>query len=43
MRRIYVLLPGQSEASSVLNIYPYNSGHLMIIPYRETGSLEDLS
>ena len=28
---------------AVLNVYPYNSGHLMIIPYREVSALEDLS
>jgi len=38
----HVLLRGKS-CFAVLNVYPYNSGHLMIIPYRETGALEDLS
>ena len=38
----FVLARGKS-CFAVLNIYPYNSGHLMIIPYRETGALEDLS
>jgi ATP adenylyltransferase len=28
---------------AVLNVYPYNSGHLMIIPYREIAALEELS
>jgi len=37
----FVLARGKS-CFAVLNIYPYNSGHLMIIPYRETGALEDL-
>lgn len=27
----------------VLNIYPYNTGHLLIIPNRHTASLSDLS
>ncbi|ADV65510.1 HIT family protein [Desulfurococcus mucosus] len=27
----------------VLNAYPYNSGHVMVAPYRHVGSLEDLS
>ena len=28
---------------AVLNRYPYNNGHLMIVPFRHTGSLADLS
>lgn len=27
----------------VMNRYPYNNGHLLISPYRHTGSLKDLS
>jgi len=27
----------------VLNLYPYNSGHLMVVPYRHVPSYEDLS
>jgi ATP adenylyltransferase len=38
----FVLARGKS-CFAVLNIFPYNTGHLMIIPYRETGALEDLS
>ncbi len=26
----------------VLNIYPYNPGHLMVVPYRHVGRLSDL-
>jgi len=38
----YVLARGKS-CFAILNLYPYNSGHIMVIPYRETGALEDLS
>jgi ATP adenylyltransferase len=27
----------------VLNLYPYNNGHLMVVPYRHTGTLASLS
>jgi ATP adenylyltransferase len=27
----------------VLNAYPYGSGHLLVVPYRHVGSLEELS
>lgn len=27
----------------MLNSYPYNPGHLMVVPYRHTDSLEDLT
>jgi len=26
----------------VLNLYPYNNGHLMVVPYRHVGTLSDL-
>ncbi|MEZ0297039.1 MAG: HIT domain-containing protein [Candidatus Methylacidiphilales bacterium] len=38
----FVLLRAKSFFS-LLNLYPYNLGHLMIVPYRATGNLEDLS
>jgi ATP adenylyltransferase len=28
---------------AVLNLYPYNPGHLMVVPYRRVADLEDLS
>ena len=28
---------------SVLNLYPYNPGHLMVVPYRRVSELEDLT
>lgn len=27
---------------AVLNLYPYNAGHLMVVPYRRVSELEDL-
>ncbi len=37
----YVLARGKS-CFAVLNIYPYSTGHLMIVPYRATGDLDEL-
>ncbi|MEO8168397.1 MAG: HIT domain-containing protein [bacterium] len=27
----------------IMNLYPYNSGHLMIVPYKQTARLDELS
>lgn len=32
-----------SEAFAILNAYPYGTGHLLVMPFREIGTLEDLS
>lgn len=37
----YILFRGK-ESFIVLNLYPYNNGHLMVAPYRHIGNLEDL-
>ncbi|MCE0482667.1 MAG: HIT domain-containing protein [Methylacidiphilales bacterium] len=37
----YVLARGKS-CFALLNLYPYNTAHLMVVPYRATGSIEDL-
>jgi ATP adenylyltransferase len=31
------------HAFVVMNLYPYNSGHLLVAPYEHTGNLEELS
>ena len=28
---------------SLLNLYPYNNGHLMVVPYKHTGEITDLT
>lgn len=37
----YVVWRG-AHCAVVLNLYPYNNGHLMVIPYAHVPSLEDL-
>lgn len=49
-----ILASGMSDAEAnivhrgtytfvILNAFPYTSGHLMVLPYREVGNLEDLT
>lgn len=40
-RQNYILYRGQT-GFIMLNLYPYNNGHLMIAPYQHVASLEDL-
>jgi len=40
-RKEYILLRGELNYI-VMNRYPYNAGHLLVLPYREVGRLEDL-
>jgi ATP adenylyltransferase len=32
-----------AEVYAVLNLYPYNPGHLMVVPYRRVSELEELT
>ncbi|MEM8867790.1 MAG: HIT domain-containing protein [Verrucomicrobiota bacterium] len=41
-RMEYILYRGK-HCYIVMNRYPYNAGHLLILPYREVGELESLS
>lgn len=41
-RRHYVVARGP-EVFAVLNLYPYNNGHVMIAPYRHVGQLGRLT
>ncbi len=38
----FILYRGR-HAYVLMNIYPYNNGHLLIAPYRHIGALEELS
>ncbi len=38
----YVVHRGE-EAFAILNAYPYGTGHLLVLPYREVGDLESLT
>ncbi len=37
----YVLARGKT-CFALLNLYPYNTAHLMVVPYRSTGDLDEL-
>jgi len=40
-RKNYLLYRGKN-AFIIMNLYPYNSGHLMVVPYKEARTLEEL-
>jgi ATP adenylyltransferase len=37
----YVLARGKT-CFALLNLYPYNTAHLMVVPYRNTGDIDEL-
>ena len=37
------MLQGKKYAYVMMNLYPYSTGHLMVVPVRHVGRLEDLS
>jgi ATP adenylyltransferase len=41
-KKYYVLLRGKFSFV-MMNIFPYNNGHIMIAPYKHTGNLSDLT
>lgn len=41
-RENLILFRGE-HAYTMMNLYPYTNGHLMIVPYRHAGDLEELS
>jgi ATP adenylyltransferase len=38
-----LILSRGTHVYAVLNLYPYNPGHLMVVPYRRVSELEDLT
>jgi ATP adenylyltransferase len=38
----HLILYRSEHAYALLNLYPYNSGHLMVVPYLHTGDLATL-
>ena len=40
--REFLVLYKSSESFIILNKYPYNSGHLMVVPIKHTGNYEEL-
>ena len=39
----HLIVTRGSQCYVIMNLYPYNSGHLMIVPYRHTSTLKDLT
>jgi ATP adenylyltransferase len=41
--RVGLILARGESVYAVLNLHPYNPGHLMVVPYRHVAALEDLT
>jgi len=41
-RSTFIIHRGQT-CFAVLNIYPYSTGHLLVVPYREVAAIDELS
>jgi ATP adenylyltransferase len=37
-----LILKKGNNAFIVMNLYPYNPGHIMIVPYKHTGNIEEI-
>ncbi len=42
-QKAHLVLYRSEHTFVVMNRFPYNSGHLMVVPYRHVGDLEDLT
>ena len=40
--REYLVLQRRQHSFTIMNRYPYNNGHCMVVPYRHVASLSDL-
>ncbi|NQU05752.1 MAG: HIT domain-containing protein [Calditrichaeota bacterium] len=38
-----LLLHRDEHVFTIMNLYPYNNGHLLVAPYRHVGEIEDLT
>lgn len=41
-RENYILYRAESNFV-IMNVYPYNTGHLLVVPYKHSGRMEDLT